>query len=150
MKDYNNKNKERENFINSIKKWEKEANESVLGFIFDFVWCKTSNINEYELIRSLFMDGYCYYFAVILKTAFNRGEICWCAPYAHFIWLDTNGIPYDIEGVSTAEANYYIPEAYITDGIADFKHVPGVEFGATKEYIDNAIKMYEKNIKKED
>ena len=34
MKDY--KNKERENFINSIKKWEKEANESVLGFIFDF------------------------------------------------------------------------------------------------------------------
>ena len=81
---------------------EKEANESVLGFIFDFVWCKASNINEYELIRSLFMDGYCYYFAVILKTAFNRGEICWCAPYAHFIWLDTNGIPYDIEGVSTA------------------------------------------------
>ena len=133
-------------FIETWRQYEC-CDEEVIKFIANILYYEDDKNNS---IYNLFSNGYCYYFAVMLKTAFNRGEICWCAPYAHFIWLDTNGIPYDIEGVSTAEANYYIPEAYITDGIADFKHVPGVEFGATKEYIDNAIKMYEKNIKKED
>lgn len=132
-------------FISETKSWEPEANETVLGFIYDFVWRKAASEEEYEMIRSLFMDGYCYYFATMLKTAFNRGEICWCAPFGHFVWVDDNGVPYDIEGVSTAEAEYYIPEEYVAEGLDDFKHVPGKSFGATKAYIGKAIERYKKD-----
>ena len=132
-------------FINGTKEWEVNADEAVLGFIYDFVWKKAASEEEYEMIRSLFMDGYCYYFATMLKTAFNRGEICWCAPFGHFVWVDENDVPYDVEGVSTAEAEYYIPESYIAEGIDDFKHVQGKNFGATKAYIGNAIEQYKKD-----
>ena len=39
-------------------------------------------------IASLFTNGFCYYFAVILKDAFNRGEICWHKNYGHIVWRD--------------------------------------------------------------
>lgn len=142
MRSLVNKEK-RDIFVANQLKWSPNANEQVLQFIYNFAWHKASTETEHEQIRCLFMDGYCYYFATMLKTAFKRGEICWCAPYGHFVWLDTNGVPYDIEGVSTAEAKYYIPETYIEEGLADFMHVPGVTFNASKEYIDAAIKQYE-------
>lgn len=132
-------------FISETRSWEANADETVLGFIYDFVWKKAASEEEYEMIRSLFMDGYCYYFATMLKTAFSRGEICWCAPFGHFVWMDENGVPYDIEGVSTAEAEYYIPERYVAEGLDDFKHVPGKSFGATKAYIGKAIECYKKD-----
>lgn len=132
-------------FISETKSREANADEIVLGFIYDFAWRKAASEEEYEIIRSLFMDGYCYYFATMLKTAFNRGEICWCAPFGHFVWVDENGVPYDIEGVSTAEAEYYIPEEYIHEGLDDFKHVPGKNFGATKAYLRNVIEKYTKD-----
>lgn len=54
---------------------------------------------DHEIIWQTFTAGYCYYFAVMLKDAFQRGEICWCAPYGHICWVDDNGVPYDISGV---------------------------------------------------
>lgn len=42
---------------------------------------------------------------------FGRGEVCWAAPFGHFIWLD-NETPYDIEGVYYGESLYFIPESY--------------------------------------
>jgi len=146
MRSLVNKEK-RDIFVANQLKWSPNANEQVLQFIYNFAWHKASTETEHEQIRCLFMDGYCYYFATMLKTAFKRGEICWCAPYGHFVWLDTNGVPYDIEGVSTAEAKYYIPETYIEDGLADFMQVPGVTFNASKEYINVAIKQYEFDVK---
>ena len=146
MRSLVNKEK-RDLFVTNQLKWSPNANEQVLQFIYNFAWHKASTETEHEQIRCLFMDGYCYYFATMLKTAFKRGEICWCAPYGHFVWLDTNGVPYDIEGVSTAEAKYYIPETYIEDGLADFMQVPGVTFNASKEYINAAIKQYELDVK---
>ena len=145
MKSLVNKEK-RDKWIEKQLQWNSDANEQVLQFIYNFAWHKASTEAEYEQIRCLFMDGYCYYFANMLKTAFNRGEICWCAPYGHFVWLDVNNIPYDIEGVSTSEAEYYIPECYVEAGLTDFMHVPGLTFNATKEYIDTIIKQYEFDI----
>ena len=38
-----------------------------------------------EEIRNLFMTGYCYHFAHILKATFERGEVCMCFPFGHFV-----------------------------------------------------------------
>ena len=52
------------------------ADKQVLSFINDFR-------EDDKSIRQKFCAGYCYYFAVMLKDAFHRGEICWCAPLGH-------------------------------------------------------------------
>lgn len=133
----------------NFHKYDSIANKDVLKFILDFNWKDDSRTaNDQEIIRSQFMSGYCYYFAVILKTAFNRGEVCWCAPFSHICWVDTDGTPYDIEGVCSSSCDYYIPVSYISEGIADFMHVPGRNFGASEEYIYNAIEKYKKDHKK--
>lgn len=115
------------------------ADKEVLTFIDDF-------LENSDIIWKKFRAGYCYYFAVMLKDAFQRGEICWCAPYGHICWLDDNGVPYDIEGVCDSECDFYIPVSYISEGLADFKHVPRKEFDASKEYIENAIQKFCKDV----
>jgi hypothetical protein len=37
----------------------------------------------------------------MLKTAFNRGEICWHRNHGHIVWLDVDDIAYDIGGPFT-------------------------------------------------
>lgn len=133
-----------------IMKWHPEANKDVIDFIVTFNWHNGKFYDLQESIRSQFRAGYCYYFALMLKDAFERGTICWCAPFGHIVWVDDDGIPYDIEGVYDGEAEYYIPISYIQEGIADFKHVPGKEFGASEEYIDAAIERYKHNKDRKD
>ena len=111
------------------------ADKEVLTFIDDF-------LENNDIIRKKFRAGYCYYFAVMLKDAFQRGEICWCAPYGHICWVDDNGVPYDISGVCDSECDFYIPVRYIPEGIADFKHIPHKAFNASKEYIETAIQAF--------
>ena len=135
----------KESMKENIFKFHPEANKDVIDFIVDFNWHNGESSIMQEVIRRQFRAGYCYYFAVILKEAFERGLVCWCAPFGHLCWVDDDGIPYDIEGVCETECDYYIPVEYISEGLADFKHVPGKEFGATKEYIEDAIKRYEKD-----
>lgn len=55
-------------------------------------------------IRETFMQGYCYYFAVILKEAMGRGTICWACPFSHIVWKDTNDKAYDIDGEYVSDA----------------------------------------------
>lgn len=76
--------------------------ESVMRFIFD-VWTH-GGVGEHssEVIRQLFHDGYCYYFALILKDAFPGGYMAWAKPYGHICYI-YNDIPYDIEGVYFGE-----------------------------------------------
>ena len=133
----------KENIFKSYPK----ANKDVIDFIINFNWHNDTSMVCQEIIRSHFRAGWCYYFAIILKEAFNRGEICWCAPYGHICWVDEDGIPYDIEGVCDSECEYYIPIKYIKEGLADFKHVTNIKFNASKEYIENAIIQYEKDLK---
>ena len=105
-------------------------------------------------IRNQFMDGYCYYFAHILKTAFNRGDVCWVIGDSHIVWVDTDGIAYDADG----EFNKYngsindfynkslIPENIITPYMKTFKHVPSDVYTRSDfEWFDEFCK--ENNIK---
>ena len=125
-----------------VFKYHPEANKTVIDFIINFNWHDKGKEEMQEVIRHQFRAGYCYHFALILKDAFQRGEICWCAPFGHICWVDDDGIPYDIEGVCESDCDYYIPISYIKDGLDDFKRVPGKIFNATKEYINNAIERY--------
>lgn len=135
-------------FIEENLKYCPTANEQVLRFIADFMYHGVPEIGleaSAESIRSTFRDGYCYYFAHMLKEAFNRGTVCWAAPYGHIVWVDTDGNPYDIEGVNFSDCQYYIPCSYIGEHVNDFKHVPGVEFAATKEFLEEVIRQYERD-----
>lgn len=99
-------------------------------------------LGDHEIIWQTFTAGYCYYFAVMLKDAFQRGRDLLCAPYGHICWVDDNGVPYDISGVCDSECDFYIPVRYIPEGIADFKHIPHKAFNASKEYIETAIQTF--------
>lgn len=119
-----------------------DVDKQVLTFIKIFVTHKATTEKEYEIIRSTFRAGYCWHFAHMLKTTFNRGEVCWAAPFGHFVWVDNN-IPYDIEGVYVGESFYFIPESYLGDAITDFTQVLDISHNTTKEEIMNIIYRYE-------
>ena len=127
-----------------------DANEKVLYFIIDFYYHSAPldcNLQDYcENIRRQYRAGYCYYFANMLKAAFNRGEICWASPFSHIVWVDEDDIAYDIEGVHNSECNYYIPIRYLGDTIKGFKHIRGLEYITTKEELTKIVQQYEKDM----
>lgn len=129
-----------------VEKWlefRPEACSDVLQFIDDFVGYSKNTEVESEAVRKLFRAGYCYYFAGILKKAFNRGEVCLAAPYGHFVWLDPVGdIPYDVEGVYEGEADYFIPEKFLGNTVEDFMHVPGVAHDTKEHEIEEIIRRF--------
>lgn len=131
-----------ETFINDNLRFFQKANKDVLTFIAEFLGCHGTDTSNVEHLRATFHAGYCYYFAVILKTAFQRGEICWAAPFGHMVWQDIDGMVYDIEGVYDGEAEYFIPYQMIGNGICDFMHVPGLEYNMSQEELDSIIKKY--------
>lgn len=98
-----------------------KSDEKVLQFIYDFRGMQHSPDIE-NILYLQFACGYCYYFAHMLKTAFKRGEVCWAAPFGHIVWMDDNGVPYDISGVNESETNDYIPEYMMGETIYDFTH----------------------------
>ena len=120
--------------------------DEVLDFISNFLTYK-KDVDGEEVMRRHFRAGYCYYFAVVLKTAFNRGEICWAAPFGHIIWVDEDGIGYDIEGEYCGESFYYIPESYLGDCLTDFLH-KGKCHGSSRQELISIMKKYceDKNI----
>jgi hypothetical protein len=103
----------------------------VLEFIDRFCLNQVStklNSDPTEVIRLQFRAGYCFHFAHMLKLTFNRGEVCWAAPFSHIVWVDGNEIPYDIEGVYTGDYDYLIPLTYIE------KLYPEFTIGYTHRY----------------
>lgn len=96
-----------------------------------------------DVVECLFRRGYCWHFAHLLKTTFGCGEVCWAAPFGHFVWM-YNDTCWDIEGEYDGEALYFIPERYIPEeNLLNFKHIPnskGVE--TTKEEILHMIERY--------
>lgn len=123
-----------------------KADEKVLDFI-EKISSYHQDTQKQDAVCELFSSGYCYYFAMILKEAFERGEVCWCAPYGHICWVDDNGHPYDIYGTCDSECTYYIPVSYIKKGLADFKHIPGESFDASEEYIQDAIDDFKRDLR---
>lgn len=121
------------------------ADEQVLQFIIDLVTCAVPTEPEYEAIRCTFRAGYCWHFATLLKATFGRGTVCWAAPFGHFVWMDDNDIPYDIEGVYDGECVYFIPESYLGNMLNDFLHIPCVNYNATEDEIMAVIHQYEQD-----
>lgn len=117
-----------------------KASEDVANFITDFLNHSNSKIGV-NILHQQFAAGYCYYFAVMLKTAFNRGEVCWCAPYGHICWVDEDGTPYDIYGICISEADHFVPVSFLGDALDDFKHTNKI-FNATEEDIRDIIDRY--------
>ena len=101
----------------------RKLDENVLDFIDKFALSKGADAYN-NVIQPLFRSGYCYYFAIMLKDAFNdEGELCLCCPYGHIVWM-YKGVPYDIEGVYNGEADLFIPLRFLsTVDIMSFKHV---------------------------
>lgn len=126
---------------------ENPYDKTVLLFIVDVLAAVPKKESE-DIIYTFFHSGYCYYFAVMLKEAFQRGQVCWCAPYGHMCWLDDNGVAYDIGGICDSECEFYIPVSYINEGLSDFLHIPGKAFNASKEYISQAIEKYKTDLLK--
>lgn len=124
---------------------EAKLDDTVLKFIAYF--CVGGKIegdveNRYETLRSQFRAGYCWHFAHMLKTTFGRGEVCWAAPFGHFVWMDNEEIPYDVEGFYDGEADEFIPEEFLGDALKDFKHVPGEVVVVTKEQMQEIKDRY--------
>lgn len=127
---------------------EPRGNKDVLKFIHDFIEFAESCGISYEPLRLLFEAGYCYYFAYMLYHAFDRGEVCICAPYGHCVWKDTDGMIYDFHGVSDAEYEVLIPVKTPGSHEIDFKHVPTAEPGITKQQLDDLIKQVSEDLQK--
>ena len=121
---------------NRIKTIHPKANSTVLQFIYDFL---TLQNNSEEILYRQFSSGYCYYFAHMLESAFKRGTVCWAAPYGHIVWVDENGIPYDISGVHDSDCVDYIPESFMDESINDFKHIKGQEHNTSEQEIAKMI-----------
>lgn len=90
------------------------------------------------------MSGYCYYFAVMLKTAFNRGMLCWNGS-SHIVWLDGNSVfndvAYDARGVN-CDYETLVPVEALKDGIWDFMRVPGKAYNASEEETTKLLDAY--------
>lgn len=97
-----------------------------------------------EAIDSLFISGYCYYFALMLKEAFGRGMIC-NNGRSHIVWLDgTNqntDVAYDITGVYT-DYEVLIPVKAMGETILDFMHVPGLVHNTTDKEVAELINRF--------
>lgn len=107
------------------------ANKDILTFIGKIAL--HSGKEHEEIIRSLFADGYCYYFALMLKDAFG-GELKWHKFYSHIVFEDKAGVIYDIDGVFYEQSkNMIVPISEIdieakkinqlqSSGLESFKH----------------------------
>lgn len=112
------------------------ADKKVLSYIETFV--EHSNVSS---TINLFSNGYCYAFAHILQSTFNKGTVCWVAPFSHMIWLYKN-VPYDINGVYDGESTMFIPESFLHSRINGFKHIPNYKDNTTKNDIDHIISEF--------
>lgn len=105
--------------VNNMKRVNNEVNQ----FISNFYNLNFANDTKgKEVLRKQFMAGYCYYFAHLLMTAFERGECCYCKDRGHFVWQDIDGNCWDIEGLYISDCDL-IPESECDDEIINsFKH----------------------------
>lgn len=115
----------------------------IITFIYDILYHGGDNVNNIEAIRNLFSDGYCYYFAKILQDAFPGGQICIAYPYGHIVYI-YDGVPYDIDGISSAEFEEYIPIDQLGDAINDFRHIYGLSYNISKEEIKSIGEKWKK------
>lgn len=104
----------KEDWIASHRKQFPDARPDVLGFIYDFS-SRSSDLYE------VFVNGYCFYFANMLREAFNGGDVCWSVGRGHVVWVDDNDVAYDISGVYY-DFDQLVSVDYLGALVNDFKH----------------------------
>ena len=134
-----------------------KSNAYVIRFINQFkTLFKELTTQETEAIEKVFRTGYCYYFAIMLKEAFNRGIVCMTYDHKHVVWMDDDNVAYDIDGMfgwfpeTASKDNYwnglFIPVEKLPNYINSFKHIPDMpgtdkigmeEFDKIKKDIDD-------------
>lgn len=123
-----------------------DGSPEVMNFI-DDIYASQPEENS-EAIRELFHCGYCYYFANMLKIAFGRGTVCLAYPFGHVVWLDTDGIAYDIEGVSISEYEKLVDIDCMEELKYDFMHIRGLNSPPDiKERLDILLEQHPEFIK---
>lgn len=73
--------------------------------------------------------SYSYQFATLLKSSFNRGEICWAYPRDWMVWVDVDGCAYNHNGIIYNDKHelLFVPESYFTViDLQNFKHVDAI------------------------
>ena len=110
--------------VNPYSQNVKTKDNPVLVFIKRFHDIATEgDMKSNWVLYNAFQNGYCWYFAHMLQSAFERGTVCLCAPFGHFVWEDIDEVKYDISGVYCGEAYYFIPESFMSkEQIGVFKH----------------------------
>lgn len=66
--------------------------DEVINFINKF-----KSYNKNQVLEKTFLEGYCYYFAIILKERFKEGKILYDKVENHFVFSYNNKL-YDITG----------------------------------------------------
>lgn len=135
------------------KKWidqriEMYGDPRIIEFIADVLFHGSPGVrteDSIETVRCLFEAGYCFYFAKMLERAFPGGKVCVCHPFGHVVYV-YEGVAYDINGVSDAEYQMYVPEEEYEDCMLDFMHIPGRSGGTT----DGKLARIGEMIKRED
>lgn len=70
-------------FWTAQKFLDRGTDPQVIQFIAGFLYDTKSNGSA--VLQDVFLSGYCYYFAVMLKTAFGRGTVCQTYPSSHMV-----------------------------------------------------------------
>lgn len=106
------------------------VNMKVIKFIDDVVSFPDLDGSVSENIDHLFIAGYCYYFASMLKIAFG-GKVCWAQDRGHIVWVDCDDdvsfddlqclTAYDITGVCEDYKRLW-PIEYLGNMILNYKH----------------------------
>lgn len=72
-----------------------KTSDEVISFINKF-----KSYNKSNVLEKTFLEGYCYYFALILKERFKEGKILYDKVENHFMFKYKNKL-YDITGNAT-------------------------------------------------
>lgn len=101
-------------------------NPDVIEFIANVLY---KGSNESGAVAELFASGYCYYFACMLQDAFKRGTVCWILNRSHIVWVDTDGIAWDIYGIfdDYGEGELVPISDMLEDDLDLFRHVPSID-----------------------
>lgn len=134
------------------------GDKKVMDFIHRFITLfDRLTTSESNVVASVFSQGFCYYFAIILKEAFGCGDICITSDCNHVVWVYKN-IAYDIGGVhsryprSANIGNFFngnlIPISMVPHYMDSYKHVvPGTTQKGMSEM--NSVLKIINNIKEE-
>lgn len=80
----------------------------------------------------------------MLQNAFSGDQIGVCYSFGHIVYIYKD-IAYDIDGISSAEVDEYIPIEHFGEAVNDFKHIESQTYGITKEEMEERYKDWIRN-----